>query len=152
MAKKTTKSAPEIIGSLVTENADERALEVVELNSFADDVEKLLTKNELETLKQEVAVFRQLGTIIKGTGRIRKFRYGGKGKGKRAGIRIIYYYGGDHMPIFLIAIYGKSEKLDITEPEKKAMRKLVAALDDENRIKTHPVKLRVLNGSGRKGR
>ncbi len=152
MAKKTTNPAPELIGSLVTERADERALAVVELAGFAKDAKAILTEEDLEELKQDVAIFRQLGTIIKGTGGIRKFRYGAKEKGKRAGVRIIYYYGGDHMPVFLLAIYGKSEKLDITEPEKKAIRKLVAALDEENKIKTHPVKLRVLNGSGRKRR
>lgn len=150
MAKKTTELAQELIGSLVTEHADERAIEVVELESFADDAKKLLTRDELETLIQEVAVFRQLGTIIKDTGGIRKFRYGAKEKGKRAGVRVIYYYGGDHMPIFLLAIYGKSEKLDITAPEKKAMRKLVAILDEENKINKHPVELRALPGSGRK--
>jgi hypothetical protein len=152
VAKKMANPAPVLIGSLATERADERALTVVELAGFAKDAKAILTEEELDELKQDAAIFRQLGPIIKGTGGLRKFRYGAKEKGKRAGVRIIYYYGGDHMPVFLLAIHGKSEKLDITEPEKKAMRKLVAALDEENRIKTHPVTLRVLDGTGRKRR
>jgi hypothetical protein len=94
-------------------------------------------------LKREVATFRQLGNVIEETNGLRKFRYGAKGKGKRGGARVLYYYGGDHMPIFLIAIYPKSEKENITDAEKKAIRKLIRALGDEYRPKAPP-KLRVV--------
>lgn len=103
-------------------------LEIVELNSFRKDADELLSPVELEALRQELAVTRQMGTIIPGTGGIRKFRWGSKNKGKRGGVRVIYYYGGDNMPIFLIAIYAKNEKIDMSVVELRLASSLVEEL------------------------
>jgi hypothetical protein len=111
----------ELIGSIFVEPAGERLLEVIEVGDFSTDAAELLSADEIEELKQEVAYIRQLGSIIEGTGGLRKFRYGAKGKGKRGGVRVLYYYGGDHMPVFLIAIYPKSEKENITEARKRRL-------------------------------
>lgn len=127
-----------------------RPLEIVELKSFEKEADELLSREELEQLRQELAVLRQLGTVISGTGGLRKFRWGAKGKGKRGGVRVLYYYGGDHMPIFLIAIYAKNEKVDMTPAEKKAATKLVAALNLEYRHKRSTPQFRVVLGSGRR--
>jgi len=126
-------------------------LELVELGDFGKDARALLTEDQLTGLGDELATLRQLGNVIKDTGGLRKFRWGAKGKGKRGGVRVVYYYGGDHMPIFLIAIYSKSEKADMTGPEKKAARKLVETLKNEYRLKKVQPHLRVVYGS-RKGR
>jgi hypothetical protein len=131
------------IGSIFVEPEDQRLLEVIEVGDFPDDAAEVLSADEIEELKQEVACLRQLGSVIEGTGGLRKFRYGAKGKGKRGGARVLYYYGGDHMPIFLIAIYPKSEKENISAAEKKAGRKLIQTLIDENKPKSQP-KLRVV--------
>ena len=63
-------------------------------------------------------------------------------KGKRGGARVIYYYGGDHMPIFLIAIYAKNEKADLTAAEKEASKKLIETLNREYRAKEQALELR----------
>jgi hypothetical protein len=136
---------PELIGSIIVEPCDQRLLEVVEFGSFSEDAGKILTPEEIEELKQELACFRQLGRVIEGTGGLRKFRYGAKGKGKRGGARVLYYYGGDHMPICLVAIYSKSEKINISNAEKKAARKLIDTINRENKPKSPP-NLRVLTG------
>jgi hypothetical protein len=128
-------SISELIGSMMVEAGGERALEVVETGGFADDARKLLEDNELEELRLEVALLRQLGDVIPDTGGLRKMRWGANGKGKRGGARVLYYYGGDHMPVFLIAIYPKSAKQDISQAEKKAIRKLIEALNSEYRSK-----------------
>lgn len=100
-------------------------------------------------MRQELATLRQLGTVIGGTGGLRKFRWGAKQKGKRSGIRIIYFYGGDHMPIFLIAVYGKNEKADMSPAEKKAATKFVKALEKEYKTKRSQSGFRVLQGRRR---
>ena len=55
---------------------------------------------------------------------------------------MIYYYGGDHMPIFLIAIYAKNEKADLTAAEKEASKKLIETLNREYRAKEQARELR----------
>lgn len=121
-------------------------LELVELKDFSRDIDRLLTRDEVEAMRQDLATLRQLGTVISGTGGLRKFRWGAKQKGKRSGIRIIYYYGGDHMPIFLLAVYGKNEKSDMTSAEKKAATKLVRALDKDYQGRRQTKMFRVLQG------
>ena len=54
------------------------------------------------------------------------------------------YYGGDHMPIFLIAIFPKSEMEDISEAKKKAIRKLIQVLVEENKPKKVQPRLRIV--------
>ncbi len=121
-------------------------LQLVEMPGFSRDVDKLLTAEEMESMRQELATLRQLGTVIVGTGGLRKFRWGAKQKGKRSGVRIVYSYGGDDMPIFLIAIYGKNEKTDMTPAEKKASIRLVKALETEYKKKRPQASFRVVEG------
>lgn len=135
-----------LIGALVLEPEESRPLEVIETATFTKDVRVLLSDDQIEELKQEVSVLRQLGTVIKDTGGLRKFRHEAKGKGKRSGARVIYFYGGDHIPLLLVAIYAKSEKLDMTPAEKKAARKLIEAYEREQRRKNTQPKLRIVSG------
>lgn len=65
------------------------------------------------------------GDIIKGTGGIRKIRWGAKGKGKSGGVRVIYYWRTARHHIYLLNIYGKNEASDLTEKEKEYLKKLV---------------------------
>src|SRR5215831_12378041 len=138
----------EFIGALVVEAAETRLLEVVELNDFARDARRIFTEAEIAEMLQHFGMFRQLGVVIQGTGGLRKARWSAGGKGKRSGARVIYYYGGDHMPIFMIAIYTKSERADMTSPEKKAAAKLVKHLQEQWKPKTP--KLRLVQGQGRR--
>jgi len=138
------KPIAERLGSIFVEPEDDRLLEIVEVGSFAADAGDILSAHEIEEMKQELACLRQLGSVIEGTGGLRKFRFGAKGKGKRGGARVLYYYGGDHMPIFLIAIYPKSEKENISAAEKKAIKKLINCLIEEYRPKKMEPQLKLV--------
>ena len=138
------KPVAERLGSIFVEPEDDRLLEIVEVGSFAADAGNILSPHEIEEMKQELACLRQLGSVIEGTGGLRKFRFGAKGKGKRGGARVLYYYGGDHMPIFLIAIYPKSEKENISAAEKKAIKKLINCLTEEYRPRKMEPRLKLM--------
>jgi hypothetical protein len=99
MAKKPAAEI-ELVGSLYVERADERLLEIVEVGNFASDAAAILSADEIEELKQEVACLRQLGSVIEGTGGLRKFRYGAKGKGKRGGARVLLLRRGSYADLF----------------------------------------------------
>ena len=56
-------------------------------------------------------------------------RFAGRGKGKSGGYRVITYYAGQAEPVFLIDIYGKSRRSDISMAEKHAIRQWAATLE-----------------------
>jgi hypothetical protein len=65
------------------------------------------------------------GVIIRGSGGIRKLRFGILDRGKSGGLRLIYYWKKDFQQIFLLVIYSKSRKDDLTSAETAILRKLV---------------------------
>lgn len=70
------------------------------------------------------------GEVIRGTGGLRKIRFGDKkkGKGKSGGYRIIYLDLDAYCLLFLILVYGKDEKENLTQSEKNQMKKLTTRL------------------------
>ena len=62
------------------------------------------------------------------TGGVRKIRWGLAGRGKRGGVRVIYYYHSERLPLFLLTAYPKNEKANLTQAERNAMKRLVQIL------------------------
>jgi len=73
------------------------------------------------------------GMVIPGTGGIRKIRWAVPGRGKRGGIRTIYFYHAGPEEIYLLTAYGKPAQADLTPADKKAWSKLVAAIKKEEK-------------------
>jgi len=65
---------------------------------------------------------------MEGTGGIRKLRWAREGKGKSGGVRIIYFYHNNEMPLYLLTLYGKNEKDDLSASERNALAKLARIL------------------------
>ncbi len=70
------------------------------------------------------------GVLIRGSGGVRKRRFGLDGRGKRGGARVIYYYHDDRLPVFLLTVFAKNEQSDLSPAEIAALRKLVMVLVD----------------------
>jgi hypothetical protein len=122
----------------IEDDAGKVPITVADTASFTREAQKLFSDGELEDLRDHVSQFRELGKVIRDTGGLRKLRWAtDNNRGKSHGARIIYYYGGEHMPLYLIAVYAKSRAVTLSGPEKKAATKLVAALkkrfEPENR-------------------
>lgn len=62
------------------------------------------------------------GDVIQGTGGLRKIRVASKGRGKRGGSRVIYYFLDEKRRFYLLTIYGKSEVSDLTADQKKQLK------------------------------
>lgn len=75
-----------------------------------------------------VAANPETGDIVPGAGGIRKFRWGANAKGKRGGVRVIYYLHSKAFPIFLLTIYAKNQKANLTKAERSDMKALVPLL------------------------
>jgi hypothetical protein len=68
------------------------------------------------------------GEVIPGTGGCRKLRIPGRGKGKSGGYRLITFYTGAGLPVFLLALFGKGERSDLSTAERNGLAKLTKAL------------------------
>lgn len=101
---------------------------LIEFPTFVREADELLTRQELDDLRTLLATRPEAGVVIPGTGGIRKLRFGveAKGKGKRGGARVIYYFHSPVIPLALLAIYAKNEKIDLSANDKRELKILVA--------------------------
>ena len=91
----------------------------------------MLTPAERTMAELEIALAPVAWPVIRGTGGARKARVRRGGRGKSGGARVIYYVVTRRGVLYLIDVYAKSEKEDLTDAERHEIRKLVAALEAE---------------------
>ena len=103
---------------------------VAETNTYTARAAKLMTAAERDEALIMIASDPLCGDLIKETGGIRKVRFGIAGRGKRGGVRIIYFFHNETMPIFLLTVFAKNEQSDLAASERKALAKLTAVLVD----------------------
>jgi len=105
----------------------------VESSLFSSLLDEYLSDKEYGALQNELATNPKAGDVIPGTGGLRKIRYRcpGKGKGKRSGVRVIYYWYVEKDRIYLLSIYYKGEVTDLTSKEKKTLKQLAEAWKNE---------------------
>lgn len=101
---------------------------VAETPVFTRRAEKLLTKDEYADLITCLATFPRVGDEIVGTGGVRKLRFGAKGRGKSGGVRVIYYFYDEEMPIYALLVYGKNERADLTAAQRRSVAAFAAAI------------------------
>ncbi len=66
--------------------------------------------------------------VMAGTGGFRKVRFARQGRGKSAGARVIYIYRNDKFPVFLITVFAKNRKANLTKAERNALAKRAGQL------------------------
>lgn len=98
---------------------------IIETNSFIKESRKLLSEEEINNLKSDLAVYPHSGDVIPGLNGIRKMRWHAHQKGTRGGARIIYFFYNKRVPLFLLDIYPKSQKQDLSSSEKKILNRFV---------------------------
>jgi hypothetical protein len=103
-------------------------LTIVETSAYLARAEKLLDAEEREAVKLAFAAEPLAGDLIRGSGGVRKLRFGLAGRGKRGGARVIYFFHDNRMPAFLLTVFAKNERSDLTPSEIATLRKLVRTL------------------------
>lgn len=100
-------------------------IEIKATPRFIRAAKKTMTPEALQELIDTLALNPEQGAIIRDTGGIRKIRWiTGKGSGKRGGLRILYYFDGEHI-VLLVTLFKKSDQDNIDASEKAEMRKLI---------------------------
>jgi len=100
---------------------------VVETPAFLSDARSLgLPEAERLVIVTWVAANPAAGDVIEGTGGARKVRLAGKGKGKSGGYRLITFFSGTEVPVFLLNIFAKNEKTTLTPKERRVLKTLLA--------------------------
>jgi hypothetical protein len=109
-------------------------MEFIEAPAFTRRVSVYLTDDGYRKLQNHLAANPELGDLMPGTGGFRKLRWADptRGKGRRGGLRIIYYYFWADRQIWLMALYDKDEASDLTPKEKTALK---GAIENEARAR-----------------
>jgi hypothetical protein len=105
-------------------------LTFIESPVYSDQIEDLLSAEDHRQLQMHLLEQPDRGDFIKGSGGLRKLRWAGSGRGKRGGIRVIYYlWHGD--TAFLLFAYPKNQQEDLTPAQAKLLKNLIELYTNE---------------------
>lgn len=101
----------------------------METPAFLSDARSLgLSDRERLAIVTWIAANPSAGKLIEGTGGARKLRFAGRRKGKSGGYRVITFFTGADIPVFLLNIFAKNEKSDLTPKERHVLKSILGDL------------------------
>jgi hypothetical protein len=92
-----------------------------------------LSDDEVEQIVNTISAKPSIGDLMTGTGGARKVRFGGRGKGKSGGYRVVTYFCADDVPVFLLGLFSKGEKDNLSKAERNALRKELDGIGEDYR-------------------
>ena len=103
-------------------------LTVAELPEYLRTAGKLLAEADRRAIVDYLAARPTAGDLIEGTGGVRKLRWARDGRGKSGGVRVIYYFHSDAMPLYLLTMFAKNERANLSKAEHNELASLVDVL------------------------
>ena len=98
---------------------------IKETSVFSEQVQRLLDRESYRLLQLRLVAEPDAGDLIRGTGGLRKIRWEATGRGKRGGVRVIYYWARRLDVILLLLIYSKTQQDDLTPEQMNVLRKVI---------------------------
>ena len=98
---------------------------IIETSIFTRQVTRLLDEDEYRLLQSILVNRPDAGDVIPGSGGLRKFRWGLGERGKRGGVRVIYYWVVRQERLVMLVMYPKNERDDLTKDQLKILRKII---------------------------
>jgi hypothetical protein len=105
-------------------------LQIIESPVYSEQIDDLMSPEDHRQLQLHLLEQPKRGDIIKGSGGLRKLRWAGSGRGKRGGIRVIYYLW-RRDTAFLLFAYPKNQQEDLTPAQAKLLRLLIESYTNE---------------------
>ncbi len=112
-----------------------KLMTVAETSVFRRKASALLDEEEHNALIDFLADNPEAGDVIRGSGGVRKIRWAMPGRGKSGGVRVIYYFHSDEMPLWLLTLFAKNERANLSNDEVNLLARLVATFKEELRKK-----------------
>lgn len=113
---------------------------VCELKTFRRDALGAgMMQEDIDGLVDFLSRAPMAGDEIPGTGGCRKLRVAGRGKGKSGGYRTITFYSGESMPVFLLTVFSKGERSDLSQAERNDLAALTKVLVSEYRKRSRKI-------------
>jgi len=103
-------------------------LTIAELPEYIRTADKLLSESERQDVIRYLAEHPKAGDLMEGTGGVRKLRWGRGGQGKSGGVRIIYYFHDDVMPLYLLTLFAKGDQANLSKAQRNELASLVQLL------------------------
>lgn len=100
-------------------------IELIETSIVTKQAQAAFSDEEFRALQLHLVLQPDVGDIIPGSGGLRKMRWRLTGRGKRGGARVIYYWKSDAGQIFLLFLYPKNVRSNLSLRELRALRKLI---------------------------
>jgi hypothetical protein len=107
------------------------AVVFLETPIFTKRVTARLTDEQYAALQAYLADHPNAGDVIRGSGGLRKIRWGAEGRGKRGGTRTIYFWARERDQILMLFLFAKNEQEDLAPEQLKVLRSAVEAEFDE---------------------
>lgn len=104
-------------------------MKFIEGPAFTRRLSNYLSDEGYRALQNELACNPQAGDLMPGTGGFRKVRWADprRGKGRRSGLRIVYYYFARDHEVWLMTLFDKDEASDLSPKKKKALKAAIEA-------------------------
>ncbi len=108
---------------------------IIETSIFTKRIKELMSDDLYRELQNTLVAYPESGKLIQGSNGLRKLRWGIEGKGKQGGVRVIYYLATTKKQMFMLMVYAKNERSDLTKEQLFLLKKVVEReLKNEQRI------------------
>ncbi len=98
---------------------------IIETTVFTKLISRLMHDDQYRELQEHLIEKPEIGDLIQGSGGLRKIRWKLTGRGKRGGVRIIYYWAASADQIRMLYVYSKTDQEDLTKDQLKVLRHIV---------------------------
>jgi len=98
---------------------------IIETTAFTKLIDQLMNDDQYRELQERLIENPEIGDLIQGSGGLRKIRWKLTGRGKRGGVRVIYYWAVSADQIRMLYVYSKCDQEDLTNAQLKVLRQVV---------------------------